>query len=163
MSAARPVGPPCATTNYTSWKTPWGVTVTVNKAVLRRFKLACRRAKRAKWNPKRIDSYVCREIRESTSMSRHAYACAWDFFYTGPGVPPPGGVWKPTNTFHNKFALCFTDLGFTWGSEWARQDWPHIEWSGSSVPRLTIRERARTFKLFAQRSLDERRARKRGS
>lgn len=142
------VGAHCTPGNIVYWETPWGIKVAVNRAVLRRFKLACRRAYNLGWDPKRIDSYNCRAIRGSSSWSRHAYACAWDWFYTGPGIPPPGGVWKPTDTFGHRFATCFTDLGFTWGSEWARADWPHIEWSGSTVPDLTFAERARTWKKY---------------
>ena len=146
------VGAPCKGV-FVSYKTPWGITVTVNKAVLGRFKLACMRAhKYANWKPKRIDSYNCRQIRGSSSWSRHAYACAWDFFATGPSVPPPGGVWKPTNTFRENFGKCFTDLGFTWGAQWARADWPHIEWSGSTVPEVTRSERERTLRLAKQRA-----------
>lgn len=148
---AGPVGTHCDQSKHVTYKTPWGIYVRVNKAVLPRFKLACKRAYEAGWNPKRIDSYACRSIRGSSSWSRHSYACAWDFFYTGPGIPPPGGVWKPTNTFGYKFARCFTDLGFTWGSEWSRPDWPHIEWSSAIVPPLTPSERLRTRKLFKER------------
>lgn len=145
------IGPPCDSSRLTTYRTPWGITVTVNKAVKRRFVVACKRAHKAKWDPKRIDSYNCRTIRGSTAYSRHASGCAWDFFYTGPGVPPPGGVWKPTDTFRYNFALCFTDLGFTWGSEWQRQDWPHIEWSGSTVPKLSMSEWLATNKRFKNR------------
>lgn len=145
------IGSHCEEGTRTTYKTPWGMTVSVNKAVLKRFRLACKRAERCGWDPKRIDSYACRNIRGSDSWSRHSYAAAWDFFYTGPGVPPPGGVWKPENTFGNRFALCFTDLGFTWGSQWARQDWPHVEWSGSTVPTLTGGERLSTYRAYAKR------------
>lgn len=146
-----PVGTNCDDSRRTTYKTPWGITVSVNKAVKARFKLACKRAEECGWNPARIDSYACRSIRGSSSWSRHAFACAWDFFYTGPGVPPPGGVWQPDNTFRHRFAACFTDLGFTWGSQWARPDFPHVEWSSSYVPKLTVRERLSTRLLFNAR------------
>lgn len=149
------VGSPCDGGMHTRYVTPWGDAVMVNKAVLNRFVLACKRAERCGWNPKRIDSYACRSIRGSTSYSRHAFACAWDFFYTSEGIPPPGGVWEPVDTFGNRFALCFTDLGFTWGGKWARRDAPHVEWSGSTVPTLTLAERVRTWKLYKARMKDK--------
>lgn len=130
--------------------------VTCHKAVKRRFLLACKRAKKfSKFGEndkvERIDSFVCRPIRGSTVISNHGKGKAWDIFATAPGVPPPGGVWKPDDTFGSDFADCFTDLGFTWGSQWQRQDWPHIEFSGNYVPRLTTSERVRTWKLARDR------------
>lgn len=147
------IGAPCQTERLVTVTTPWGVRCTVNKAVKTRFLLACKRADRySGWNPKRIDSYVCRPIRGSSSWSRHAYGAAWDFFKTPPGVVPPGGVWDPDNTFKNNFAMCFKDLGFTWGGDWrSRPDTPHIEWSGSIVPPLTMRERHRTRRAARKR------------
>ena len=130
--------------------------VTCHKSVKARFRLACRRAKRysdfgKKDKVERIDSFVCRAIRGSSTISNHGKGKAWDIFATGPTVPPPGGVWKPDTTFGKDFAYCFTDLGFTWGSEWQRQDWPHLEWSGGYVPPLTLKERVRTRKLAIER------------
>lgn len=145
------IGSPCSTQNLVTVTTPWGIKVTVNKAVRRRFMLACRRAYECGWKPKRIDSYNCRPIRGSSTMSRHAFGCAWDFFFTGPTVPPPGGVWKPSNTFGENFAKAFEDLGFTWGRRWDRADWPHIEWSFSTVPELNRAEIDRTRKLHNAR------------
>lgn len=130
--------------------------VTCHRAIKARFRLACKRAKNfsrfgSSGKVQRIDSFVCRSIRGSTTISNHGKGKAWDIFATGPGVPPPGGVWEPDETFGKQFARCFTDLGFTWGSQWQRQDWPHLEYSGHSVPRLTTRERLRTRKLAKQR------------
>lgn len=133
-------------------RTPWGISVRVHKALKQRFMLACKRAhKYAPFTPKRMDSYACRAIRGSTKLSRHAVGAAWDIFITDPSTPPPGGVWEPDDTFGARFARCFTDLGFTWGSQWQRQDWPHIEWSGNYVPAVTTKERITTFKLAKQR------------
>lgn len=132
MSAA--VGLPCASVNFTSFQTPWGLTVTVNKAVLPRFKAACEEASEHPWKPKRIDSYNCRQIRGSSSWSRHAYAAAWDFF--DKPYPQPVDVWGPTNSPPASFAAIFEKYGFTWGGHWTRQDWPHIEWSDPIVPEL---------------------------
>lgn len=133
-------------------KTPWGISVWVHKSVKRRFLLACKRADRfARFTPHRIDSYACRSIRGSDALSWHAKAAAWDFFATEPGVPPPGGVWTPDNTYGESFARCFEDLGFTWGARWTREDDPHMEWRPAYVPSLTLAERVRTFKAAQQR------------
>lgn len=150
------IGPPCQSSNFVVIETPWRhngvpIRVTINQALVARFRLACRRAVKLEWKPRRIDSFNCRQIRGSTSWSRHAFASAWDFFRTGPSVPPPGGVWQPNDTFGEKFALVFEDLGFTWGGRWARGDFPHIEWSGNAVPALTLKERRSTYKKFKAR------------
>lgn len=136
-----------------TYVTPWGMTVTVHKAVRRRFRLACKRAdKYARFRPLRIDSYVCRMIRGVSSLSWHGKAAAWDFFATAPGVPPPGGVWTPDDTYGPRFAKCFTDLGFTWGAKWDREDDPHMEWRPPVVPPLTLRERVTTYRLARRRA-----------
>lgn len=132
------------------------IRVTCHKAVKRRFLVACHRAKKysqfgVRDRVERMDSYNCRSIRGSTTISNHGKGKAWDIFATGPTVPPPGGVWKPDDTFGKQFARCFSDLGFTWGSQWQRADWPHIEWSGNYVPKLTTKERLRTLQLARDR------------
>lgn len=119
----------CDASQHVVVKTPWGIAVRVHRLLAERFKLACERAdQRSAWKPHRIDGYACRDIRGSTSTSLHSYAIAWDFFATDPGVPPPGGVWKPDNTVPDDFAAPFIELGFRWGRYFSRQDWPHIEW-----------------------------------
>ena len=139
------IGSPCDASRLTSYTTPWGLTVTVNKAVERRFREACnkafnkskwrRRTGRKGWVPKRIDSYNCRQIRGSSSWSRHAYGAAWDFFDRP--WPEPVDVWGNDNSPPEWFANCFKQYGFTWGGDWqSRPDFPHLEWSGSSVPSL---------------------------
>lgn len=139
------IGGHCETSRLTSFETPWGLTVTVNKAVLDRFEAACEKAEvknkrraqkgRKTWRPKRIDSYNCRQIRGSSSWSRHAYGCAWDFF--DKPYPQSVDVWGPTNAPPAWFRRCFTDLGFTAGASWiSRKDYPHIEWSGSTAEPL---------------------------
>ena len=138
---------PCNSAQHTRYTTPWGITVTVNKAVERRFREACnkaynkskwrRRTGRKGWAPKRIDSYVCRSIRGSSTYSRHAYAAAWDFFSSPPGVVPPGGVWARDSAPPAWFARVFEKYGFTWGGRWTtRPDFPHIEYSSNIVPPL---------------------------
>jgi len=157
---------PCSSSQHEQVTTPWSITVTVARPLVRKFRRSCRAAKRRSefrkvvgnasrnvceklgrrapdyfkkrkdlrgWTPKRIDSYNCRTIRDSTSYSRHAYAAAWDFFATPPGVVPPGGVWEPDNPVPAWFAREFTKRGFTWGAKWARADIPHIEWSSNTV------------------------------
>lgn len=135
---------PCAPTEHVLYETPWGITVTVNKAVRGAFGRACRLAYyrnrvrkllgKDTWRPKRIDSYNCRTIRGSSTYSRHAYAAAWDFFSSPPGVTPPGGVWEPTDSVPEWFARSFEFFGFTWGGRWAtRPDTPHIEWSPNTA------------------------------
>lgn len=108
--------------------TPWGDHAWVHDLLVPRFTEACARASRESWDPRRIDSYACRNIRGSTNQSLHAWALAWDFFRTDEGVPPPGGVWKPDATFGEDFARHFVHLGFRWGRWFTREDWPHIEW-----------------------------------
>lgn len=132
------------------------IRVTCHKAVEQRLKLALKRAKNfSKFGKldkvERIDSFACRAIRGSTTLSNHAKGAAWDIFATNPQTPPPGGVWEPTTTYGSDFASCFTDLGFTWGRQWSRRDDPHLEWSGNHVLPLTAEERLRTRKLAKER------------
>lgn len=127
------VGGPCDPDNLTQYATPWGLRVTVNKAILPRFRAACEEAAGHPWKPKRIDSYNCRQIRGSTSWSRHAYACAFDMF--DKPYPEPVDVWGNGNSPPPSFAEIFERYGFTWGGRWTgRPDYPHIEWSDSTVP-----------------------------
>jgi hypothetical protein len=146
----------CDTKSLVTIETPWKfdgvpIKVTINKALVRRFRVACKRAFDYKWDPKRIDSYICRDIRGYPGIkSRHGGA-AVDMFSTRPGVPPPGGVWTPTDPITQNVAQCFKDLGFTWGADWNREDQPHIEWSGSYVPPLSPRELGRTWQLHRER------------
>ena len=139
------IGAPCDRDRLTSYKTPWGLTVTVNKAVLPRFKKACekahakskwrRRTGRKGWTPRRIDSYNCRQIRGSSAWSRHAYGAAWDFF--DKPWPEPVDVWGDGNSPPAWFARVFEQHGFTWGGRWTtRPDYPHVEWRTSTVPPL---------------------------
>ena len=113
--------------------TPWGIRVQVHVLVADQFLVACERAKRkSPWTPKRIDHYVNRSVRGSSSPSLHSYALAFDFFATGPTEAPPGGVWKPDNTVPPEFAAAFEELGFTWGAKFrSRADYPHIEWASA--------------------------------
>lgn len=112
--------------------TPWGVRTQVHRKVAGVFLAACDDAYRtSRWRPQRVDGYNHRPVRGSSSPSLHGYALAWDFFATGPNVPPPGGVWTPHNGLPADFAACFTRRGFTWGATWARKDVPHLEWAGS--------------------------------
>jgi hypothetical protein len=82
------------------------------------------------WVPKRTDSYVERKIRGSTGWSIHSWAIAWDIFRSYSDIPPPGGVWTPTDQMPASFVHEFEKRGFTWGGRWNRRDTPHIEWSG---------------------------------
>lgn len=128
-------GSACDTSHQTTYTTPWGLSVRVHKAILERLDAACRDASQSSgWEPRRIDSYACRDIRGSTQTSLHSWALAWDLFATDPGVPPPGGVWKPDATFGEDFARPFLVRGFTWGRYFDRQDWPHLEW-GQGLPK----------------------------
>lgn len=130
-------GPRCDTARHVLHTTPWGPKVRVHRLLAERFAEACAEAFRASiWTPKRIDSYACRPIRGSSSPSLHSWGLAWDFFATDPGVPPPGGVWKPENTVPETFAQVFIRRGFRWGRNFERQDWPHIEWA-SAPPQRT--------------------------
>jgi len=126
---------PCRPSERTTYTTPWGISVQVNKELLPRFREACERASRnSRWKPRRIDSYNCRAIRGSTRYSRHAYAAAWDFFDRPWGQPVD--VWGSANAPPADFARCFEALGFTWGARWtSRKDYPHIEWSANTVVR----------------------------
>lgn len=133
------IGSPCSTANYNPYRTPWGLTVTVNKAVAPRFRAACDEAANHPWKPKRIDSYVCRQIRGSSSWSRHAYAAAFDFFDRP--YPEPVDVWGTGNSPPASFAAIFKKYGFSWGGDWSgRSDYPHIEWASSTVPPLAERK-----------------------
>lgn len=126
---ARIFGPP-GRGDYVTIVTPWGMKVVAHRLIAALFLEACREAYEEVpwWRPKRIDSYANRPIRGSSSPSMHAYALAWDFFITGPNVPPPGGVWTPDNPVPPEFAECFTRRGFRWGAQFSRVDLPHIEW-----------------------------------
>lgn len=142
----------------TPWETSKGVpiVVTVHKSLIGRFRLACHRAARYSGAGRadqidRIDSFNCRSIRGSSTISNHGRGAAFDFFTTDPGVPPPGGVWTPDNTFGENFARCFTDLGFTWGRQWDRRDDPHLEWRAGIVHELTDEDRERTLRLARNR------------
>lgn len=113
-------------------RTPWGIATVVHALVAEVFLDACHQAAaEVTWKPRRIDSYVVRAVRGSSSSSLHSYALAWDFFVTAPGVTPPGGVWTPDDGVPPEFAHCFTERGFTWGDTWQRKDTPHIEWAGA--------------------------------
>lgn len=112
--------------------TPWGVRTQVHRKIAPLFLEACAEAHRScGWRPQRVDGYNYRVVRGSSSPSLHGWALAWDFFATGPNVPPPGGVWTPANGVPADFARCFTKRGFTWGAVWTRKDVPHIEWAGA--------------------------------
>ncbi|MFQ5947397.1 MAG: M15 family metallopeptidase [Acidimicrobiia bacterium] len=128
---------PCDPSQHASYTTPWGIGVVVNREILPRFRLACERAASEKWRPRRIDSYVCRPVRGRVTPSRHAYAAAWDFFVTLPGVEPPGGIWTPEDPVPPEFARHFERLGFRWGRRFPRRDDPHIEWPTNNVPPLS--------------------------
>lgn len=135
---SRIFGPPCTPSNHRTYLTPWGIRVPVHFLVLPRFAAACDLAKRASsWRPLRIDGYNCRTIRGSDEYSIHAWAMAWDFFATPPGVPPPGGVWTPDNAVRPEFAAAFERYGFTWGATFGRRDVPHIEWAGGRPDPIT--------------------------
>lgn len=123
-------GAPCTPSNHRNYLTPWGIRTVCHFLVLPRFAAACDLAKRAStWVPQRIDAYACRNIRESDDWSIHAWAMAWDFFATPPGMDPPGGVWTPDNPVPPEFAAAFGRFGFTCGRDFGRQDLPHIEWA----------------------------------
>lgn len=125
-------GEPCSTANLTTVTTPWGIRVRIHRLLVPVFLDACQHAAAevVEWRPARIDSFACRPIRgTSSTYSLHSYGLAFDFFVTGPNVPPPGGVWTPDNGLPPPFARCFTERGFTWGAQFARKDVPHIEWA----------------------------------
>lgn len=113
--------------------TPWGIKVVCHRLIAPLFLICCQDAHDhvTDWVPRRIDSYNFRPIRGTKdNPSMHGYALAWDFFITGPTVPPPGGVWTPHNSLTPRFAECFTRRGFRWGADFDRVDLPHIEWPG---------------------------------
>lgn len=139
---------PCTPSELTTYQTPWKknkdeyCVVTINKALLPKFKRACEKAhSKNKWRkrlgrstyyPRRVDSYNCRKIRGSSAWSRHASGAAFDFF--NKPYPEPVDVWGNTNSPPEWFANCFKKEGFTWGGDWTgRPDFPHIEWSSSVV------------------------------
>lgn len=128
----RVFGRPGDRARTSTYRTPWGVTVTVHQLVLPRFKAACEEASRsAAWKPRRIDSYNVRRIAGSSSWSLHSYGLAWDMFATAPGVAPPGGVLTPVNGLTAEFAAIFKKHGFFWGKDFSSyDDVPHIEWAG---------------------------------
>jgi hypothetical protein len=124
-------GPPCTDVDLRTVTLPWGMRARVHRLAETVLIEACNAAAReSRWTPKRVDSYACRTIRGSSARSLHSWGLAWDFFATDPGVTPPGGVWKPANTVTPDFAACFERLGFTWGRNFSRQDWPHLELAG---------------------------------
>lgn len=123
--------------NLTTVTLPWGMRVTVHRLIAGVLLSACVEADLvSRWNPRRVDSFNPRTIRGSTALSLHALGLAVDVFATGPGVPPPGGVWTPDNGVPADFAEPFLARGFTWGATWTRRDVPHIEWAGG-LPRFT--------------------------
>ena len=105
-------------------------TVWAHRLLAPRFLDAAEAAVASGWVPQRTDSYVERQIRGSGNWSLHSWAIAWDIFSTPSDVPPPGGVWTPTDEMPPSFVEAFEDRGFTWGGRWNRRDTPHIEWSG---------------------------------
>lgn len=131
-----------AATELVTISSPWKyngerIRLTCHEAVAPRLKFAMRLAYLySRFKPKRIDSFNCRPIRGSSTISNHGKGAAWDIFATPPTQYPPGGVWKPDETFGEMFALAFKLSGFTWGKYWTREDWPHIEWSSNYVPPL---------------------------
>lgn len=160
MSAA--IGNHCDTFRLVTHKTIWGTTITINKALLPRWRQAEKRAeakaakkrlrKRASYRPRRTDSYNCRPIRGSSSWSRHAYGAAVDMFNRP--YPEPVDVWGNGNSPPRWFVRPFKKLGFSWGGDWiSRKDYPHLEWSSSTVPDLPktragrVKDRAHTLYL----------------
>lgn len=137
----RSFGSPCRVRKV-SVRTPWGDQAVVHELIAPIFLEACVAASKdpyAGFVPRRVDSFACRTVRGSSSMSLHAYGLAWDFFVTDEGVPPPGGVWKPSVTVTPEFARHFIQRGFRWGRWFTRQDWPHIEWPGAPPgPRSVV-------------------------
>lgn len=124
-------GPPGDRARLAAYRTPWGITVSVNRVILPQFKAACDKAASVGWRPQRIDNYVVRNIAGTSTPSLHGYGLAFDFFATGPGVVPPGGVYTPQNAVTPAFAACFIEQGFFWGRNFRRRpDVPHIEWAG---------------------------------
>lgn len=138
---ARLFGQPGAVDRVT-YTTPWGPKVSIHPQILAPFKAACEEAHRVSdWVPLRIDSFNPRPIRgedgdDPDEWSLHAFALAFDFFATPPGVPPPGGVWTPDDEMPADFAGCFVKRGFRWGATFKRRDTPHIEWP-SGLPAIT--------------------------
>lgn len=134
---AKVFGPPCTPRNYETVTTPWGVRCTVHKLVKARFLAACGEAHRTvKWVPRRIDSYVCRTIRGSNTVSIHSWALAWDFFDTPPGAQPD--VWGPLNAPSPEFRAVFKRWGFYCGADYeGRKDYPHIEWASGMPDPVT--------------------------
>ena len=117
----------------TPWYLPGGkehIQVWVHRHIEEVLLHSMAHAVRPAWTPQRIDSYNPRKIRGSTNWSLHSWGLAFDFFATPPGVPPPGGVWKPHDHVTHEFAEAFEMHGFSWGRHWEREDWPHIEWAG---------------------------------
>lgn len=122
-------GPPCRGPHAVC--SVWGLRVTIHALLHDEFVHACIDAHRAGARPPlRIDSYSCRRIRGRSSWSLHAWPLAVDMFMTPPGVPPPGGVWRPTSKLDPILVRTFRDRGWTWGGTWDRADEPHLEWAG---------------------------------
>lgn len=135
-------GPPGDTSRITTYRTPWGMTVSVHRDVLDRFRQACENAaSRSTWRPRRIDSYNKRAIRgRPGEWSYHSWALAWDFFSSAPGVAPPGGVWAATSAPDSTFRAEFAKLGFALGADFrTRPDYPHIEWASAPPPSPSAR------------------------
>lgn len=133
----RAFGPPCSPLLH-SWVTLWGQRVRVHRLVREHLVKTAQLADEllvAKdlhaYRPRRIDSYVCRNIRHSGNPSMHAYALAFDVFLTEPHVPPPGGVWTPDAKLHSDFIRVWELAGWTWGGRWGRRDEPHFEWAAA--------------------------------
>jgi hypothetical protein len=125
----RHFGPPCG--GQIAYCSVWGLRVGIHVKLHDEFVHACIAAHQAGARPPlRIDSYSCRRIRHGGGWSLHAWPVAVDMFMTPPGVPPPGGVWRPTSPLDPILVKTFRDRGWTWGGTWARVDEPHLEWAG---------------------------------
>lgn len=80
-----------------------------------------------------------RPIRGGSEWSLHSFGLAWDIFESGPGVPPPGGVWAETSAPSPAFRQAFKDQGFYLGAEFSsRKDYPHIEWAASRASATAV-------------------------
>lgn len=142
---SRIYGPPGKVDKVTI-TTPWGIKVACHRLIVDVFLDACQEAHdTVTWQPRRIDSYNPRPIRgtendDDPQWSLHAWALAFDFFATPPGIPPPGGVWTPDDAVPATFAACFTRRGFRWGATFKRRDVPHIEWPAGLPDNVTPAE-----------------------
>lgn len=124
-------GPPCEAHYRRRVTTPWGISVLCHEAIVSRFLSACELAsERSRWVPRRIDHYVCRQIRGSDTWSLHAWPLAWDLFDRP--YPEPVDVWGSANAPDAAFRSAFADEGFALGADFARRkDYPHIEWASA--------------------------------